>query len=298
LATEVEGYATRLSEILEELAASLDFPDEVEAPSPAELACAIEDVDAGLAGLAATWEAGRIVREGAAVVIVGPPNAGKSSLLNALLGADRALVSPRPGTTRDTVEELLSLGNGLTARLIDTAGLRPAADELEAAGMARSEAALATASLALVVVDGAAPLDTDARAVLRRTREHERIVYFNKADLGRAGYDAREAPERDALFGSVRDAAPVAAIRAALAERTGGAFDAARPMLGTARQADAVLEARRALGTALATLREGAPSDLIAGDLAAAHAALGQLTGRDASEALLDAVFARFCLGK
>ncbi len=298
LATEVDRQQARLGAILEQLSASLDFPDEVDAPSTAELVREVSGVDSALATLAGTWEAGRLVREGLAVAIVGPPNAGKSSLLNALLGFERALVSDRPGTTRDFLEELLALGNGVVARIADTAGLRDSPDELERAGMERSERALATASVVLVVVDGSAPLGDDARALLGRTRGRERIVYFNKRDLGSAGFDARDAAERDALFGSALDPASVEAVRAALAGRAAAGDHGSAPMLGTARQADAVLEARRSLAEALTTLAAGEPADLIAGDLAHAQAALGQLTGRDASEALLDAVFARFCIGK
>ena len=300
LATEVERLRADLREVLERLSAALDFPDEVEAPPAAELRTRLAAVDADLAALAGSWERGRIVREGLAVAVVGPPNAGKSSLVNALLGTDRVLVSPVPGTTRDTVEETLGLGNGAIARLIDTAGLRASEDPLEAAGIARSEAALAQATLALVVVDGSVPLGDEARRVLERTRARDRVVYFNKSDLGRAGYDARDPAEGAALFGTLRDpAAAAGAVRAALAAAANdGPADGARASLGTARQADAVLEARRALAAALAGLAAGDPVDLAAGDVAAADAALGQLTGRDASEALLDAVFARFCIGK
>ncbi len=299
LAAEVERLGAMLSRTLERLAAALDFPDEVEPETPAALLAAVRVVDDALAELEAGWETGRVLRDGLAVAIVGPPNAGKSSLLNALLGIDRALVSAHAGTTRDTIEEILALPGGVTIRAIDTAGLRDAADELEAAGVARSEAALANAAAALVVVDGAAPLSAEARRALERTRGRERIVYFNKRDLGRTGYDARDAAERDALFGSVHDPETIEAIRSALVAYAGGpAVDVARPMLGTARQADAVLEARRALADASATLEAGDPVDLIAADLGRARAALGGLTGRDAGEALLDAIFARFCIGK
>jgi tRNA modification GTPase len=299
LASAVERLEADLASVLEELSAALDFPDEVEAPAADALAARIDAVDRVLGELALSWERGRIVREGLGVAIVGPPNAGKSSLLNALLGADRALVSAVAGTTRDTIEESLALGGGSVARVIDTAGLRRGRDELEAAGIARSERALADASVVLVVVDGSVPLGPEAHDILARTRDRDRVVYFNKRDLGAAGYDQRGEPERTALFGSVREASDVALVRAALegcahAER----IDVARPHLGTARQADKVLEARRALAFARQTLASAAPVDLIAPDLATARTALGELTGRDASEALLDAIFARFCIGK
>lgn len=299
LAAGVERLREVLGESLAELAATLDFPDEVAGPSARELAARIGTVDRELAELANGWERGRIVREGVSVAIVGPPNAGKSSLLNALLGVDRVLVSPIPGTTRDTVEETLALGGGAVARVVDTAGLHVTSDPLEAAGIARSEEALAAATILLVVVDGSRPLSAGARGVLERTRGRERVVLFNKSDLGRAGYDGREPAESDALVGSAHAPATVDAVRDALARA--GALDApdvARPSLGTARQADAVLEARRSLAGALATLQCGDPIDLVVGDLMAADAALGRLTGRDVSEAVLDAVFARFCVGK
>ena len=148
-------------------------------------------------------------------------------------------------------------------------------------------------------VDASQPLGSEAAAILRRTRERPRLVLFNKLDLGCAGFEAREAPESDALAGSAREPLDIERVRASLARLAGGPVeDLARPHLGTARQADAVFEARRALGFALETLERGDEVDLVAGDLFAARAALAELTGRDASEAVLDGVFARFCVGK
>ncbi len=236
LATEVERLRGQLAAALEDLTASLDFPDEVPAPEVADLEQRVAQVDAALESLAASWERGGLVREGAAVAIVGPPNAGKSSLLNGLLGTDRALVSEFAGTTRDTLEESVALDGGIVARLIDTAGLRRAGDELEAAGVRRAAAALDSARLALVVVDASRPLAPEARDVLERTRERERLVYFNKADLGSVAYETRATPERDALLGSAHERASLDLVRAALRERLGSeAIDVARPHLGTAR---------------------------------------------------------------
>ncbi len=299
LAAEVERLNCELATLLEELAAALDFPDEVATPDAQDVDRRLRDIARALDALALSWERGRLVSEGAAIAIVGPPNAGKSSLLNGLLGVERALVSEVAGTTRDTLEETVALGDGLVARLTDTAGIRPSGDALEAAGIARSRAALAAARLVLVVVDGSRPLSPEARALLSDTRGRERIVYFNKRDLGDAGYAAREAPEGEALVGCAHDRTTVEGLRAALAERLADdVVDQARPHLGTARQADAVLTARRALAFAIEGLETAAPLDLLAPDLTAAHAALGQISGRDASEAVLDAIFARFCIGK
>ena len=299
LASEIDARRATLDAIAEDLGAALDFPDEVAEPEPRALARRIDEVDSALGELARSWEAGRLVREGVAIALVGPPNAGKSSLLNALLGADRALVSEVAGTTRDTIDETLALGDGVVARLTDTAGLRAGADALEVAGVARSEAALAGATIALVVIDGSRPLTVEARTVLAKTRGRERLVFFNKADLGDGGFAEREAAETSALCGSVHDVRDVARVRVALRTLAGGEnVDLARPYLGTARQADGVLEARRALALAKATLANGEPIDLVASDLGHARAALAGITARDADETLLDAIFARFCIGK
>ncbi len=299
LAREAQALRGELEGVLEELAAAIDFPDEVETPPAAALTARLDPVRRALGALLATAEAGRLVREGVSVAIVGPPNAGKSSLLNGLLGAERALVSEIAGTTRDTIEETLAL-DGIVARVIDTAGLRASGERLEAAGIARAERALDEARIALVVVDGSRALDAEALEVLRRTRERPRLVLFNKADLGKLGFEAREDGERDALSGSALDPATIDALRRRLSQLAldGHAPDLERPHLANARQADAIALAERALGFALETLSRGEPQDLIAGDLLAACGALGELSGRDAREDLLARVFARFCIGK
>jgi tRNA modification GTPase len=300
LEAEVAPLRRELRTMLEELSAALDFPDEVPAPGAADLDARLQPVRAALGALAQTFERGRLVREGVSVAIVGPPNAGKSSLLNAMLGTDRALVSEIAGTTRDTIEETLALDDTF-ARIIDTAGLRAHADRLERAGIARAEAALREARIALIVLDASRALTFEAQTLLRRTRERPRVVFFNKADLGRAGFDGRDRAEGAALLGSVYDPAAVAAVRAELAREAGAGgvgHDMLRPHLATVRQADAVLEAMRAVDAALATLGARAPVDLCAGDLVAAAAALGEVSGSEAREAVLDGVFARFCVGK
>jgi tRNA modification GTPase len=256
-------------------------------------------VDASLAELVGDWERGRNVREGLSLAIVGPPNAGKSSLLNALLGEDRAIVAPIPGTTRDVIEDAFAV-DGVPVRVLDTAGLRASDDPIERIGIERAHRALSGAALALVVVDGSVPLDEDARGVLAATRDRPRVVFFNKRDLGAEGYAGRAPDEAQAIFGSVFDPVSVAAVRDAIARVGwhGEHVDLARPHLASARQADAVARAREALAHAAAVLDAGDPSDLVAPDLLTALAALGEITGAAATEALLDGIFARFCIGK
>ncbi|HEY5340593.1 MAG TPA: GTPase, partial [Candidatus Aquilonibacter sp.] len=229
--------------------------------------------------------------------IVGPPNAGKSSLLNALLGDDRAIVSEIAGTTRDTIEESIAVG-GVRVRLIDTAGIREHADRLEAAGIERSQRALESARVALVVVDASRRLDAAAQALLAATQSRSRVVLFNKADLGAAG--AIEADLPGAIVGSVRDRATLEAVRSAIAGAGWGGEtpDLERPHLASLREFDAVAEALGALASARASLRETQPIDLIVADLQEAYAALGHVTGDIAAQEVVSGVFGRFCIGK
>ncbi len=299
LRSAIEAIAARLATVLEELAGAIDYPDEVPEPDRAGVDARIAAVQAQLAELIAQWERGRIVREGVTLAIVGPPNAGKSSLLNALLGEERAIVADVPGTTRDVIEERFFI-DGVPVRVLDTAGLRESADPVERIGIERARRALEGAAVALVVVDGAQPLDADANAVLSATRERPRVVLFNKRDLGSAGYAARALPEAAAHHGSVLDAATVDELRRAVAQTGWGGerVDLARAHLASARQADAVARADEALARARTTLDLGDDLDLIAPELLAAIAALGEVTGAVATEAILDGVFARFCIGK
>jgi tRNA modification GTPase len=295
--TVVESIRSPLAITLEQLAGAIDFPDEVPEPERGAVAADLAAIDARLGGLVAGWETGRLVREGLGVAIVGPPNAGKSSLLNALLGADRALVSDIAGTTRDTIEETIGI-DGVLVRLTDTAGLRLTDDPLERAGIERTRASLAGNRLALVVIDGSRPLDADARTTLDASSDRPRIVFRNKSDLGVAPADT--AIPADAIIGSVFDPLALAALRTAIAQLGWGgeAPDFARPHLASVRQADAVAAAQRAIAHARATITGNAPIDLAAPDLLAASAALGLVSGAEANEAVVTGIFARFCIGK
>ena len=293
---------------LVEIEAAVDYPDEVAAPDVRAIARSIDDQRSAIRGLLAGSHFGRVLREGVVCTIAGPPNAGKSSLLNALVRSDRAIVSTQPGTTRDVVEERFVI-EGVVVHARDTAGLRATADPIEAEGVIRARAAIAESALCVCVVDGAADIGADAVAALDATASVPRIVFVNKADLGRAGADAlvRERPEIAAatpvsafVHGSARDAATIDAIRAAIATLSwgGGLIDAGRALVVNARQIDALTRAGEALAHARATIDAGLPFDLLSGDLRAAAAAYGEVTGETVTEEVLDGIFARFCVGK
>ncbi len=297
LTAEIQKVRRQLAALLEELAASLDFPDEVPEPDPARIYGAVAHAGDALRRLQRDGEVGRLVREGVGVAIVGPPNSGKSSLLNALLGDERALVSELAGTTRDTIEESIAV-QGVLVRLIDTAGIRAHADRIEAQGIVRTERALESARILLLVFDGSEPLGADALTLLDRTAGRARIVFCNKADLGDAG--ARLLDPRDIVHGSVRNGATIEALRSAIARVGwgGDAPDLERPHLVTLREFETVGTALRALSEARRTIGAGEPADLIVPPLQEAFAALAGLAGGPAGEALLDGIFARFCIGK
>ena len=295
--TVVESIRAQLATTLEHLAGAIDFPDEVPDPERGTLTAELDAIDRRLDELIAGWETGRLVREGVGVAIVGPPNAGKSSLLNALLGAERALVSDIAGTTRDTIEETIAI-DGVLVRLTDTAGLRSTADPLERAGIERTRASLAGNRIALVVIDGSRPLDSDACEALAVSADRPRIVFVNKSDLGPVR--AEGALPAEAIVGSAFSSASLITLRAAIAQLGWGGEtpDFARPHLASARQADAVAAAQRALGFARSTLAAGAAIDLAGPDLIAASAALGTIGGAEATEDVVSGIFARFCIGK
>jgi tRNA modification GTPase len=300
LALSVQRERLALMRSLEELAACIDFPDEVPEPDRTDFSHSIRAVRDRIAELAAGGHVGRLVREGATVALAGAPNAGKSSLLNALLGDDRAIVSSIAGTTRDTIEEQMDC-DGVLVRLIDTAGLRQGADELEAAGIERSRRTLEQARLVLLVLDGAQVLDALGRDVIASTRDYKRIIYVNKADLG-LNAAAMEEVRRESgvqVTGSAHDPETIARLRNALRDAlVGGNADLERPHLARAREIDAATEAVRALDMAISVLESHEPIDLVSGDLIAAVAALGKITGDTVSEEVLTGIFARFCIGK
>lgn len=297
LGREVAVMRETIAEIVTHLEASIDFPDEVPELDRAPLLTRLEALRQRLQQLQRGGEFGRLLREGFAVAIVGPPNAGKSSLLNALLGTERAIVSEMPGTTRDTIEESIAI-DGVPVRLVDTAGIRAHAGRIEAEGMTRSIAALDAAALAVIVLDGSTPIGTSGKDLLERTAQRPRVVLLNKADLGIAPAARASVPE--AIVGSVRDAATIERVQAAIARAGWNAqpADLAQPQFSALHELEAISEALDAIGHACNVLRGGDPMDFAAGELQSAFSALGHVSERAAAEEIVTRIFARFCIGK
>jgi tRNA modification GTPase len=281
--------------------AVLDYPDEDLDPFTTDvLLDALKQARRGLDALLATYQRGKLLTGGVPCALVGRPNAGKSSLLNALLGYERAIVTPIPGTTRDTVEERVRMG-GVLLRLIDTAGLRDTTDEIEQMGVERSRAALSTAELALLVLDGAKPLEPEDEIAMEAALSAPNVIcVVNKSDLP-AALDLVEINKRfehlcvvsavtgeglDQLEDMVRCLFP-----------TGGEGEHGA-LLTNARQADAARRALSAVQNAEEALLGGMTPDAVLSDVESALSALGELTGKTVREDVTDRIFQRFCVGK
>lgn len=286
----------------------LDFGEEdVEFADRDDLRDLLTEADALLAELVGSARLGALARDGVRVVLGGRPNAGKSTLLNALVGEDRAIVSPVAGTTRDAVEAEAEIG-GLRFRFVDTAGLRETADAIEAEGTRRARAAIDASDVLAYVVDASAGLDAEERAFLTdlaaRRPELPVVVVHNKADLG-ARLDAEAEGAGTALAVSAQDAlADPSALdglrRALLAAVRAEGLDAAEGGLVAVneRHRAHLGAARAAVGRARRALASGSGGDTLALDLRAALHELGLVTGAVTTEHVLDAVFSQFCIGK
>ena len=299
LSRRIGGVYDALTDLMAHFCAVLDYPDEDLDPFRAEgMAAVLAEQGAALAALLQTAARGRRLRDGVVCALVGRPNAGKSSLLNALAGYERAIVTDRPGTTRDTVEAAVSLA-GLPFRLIDTAGLRASDDPAEQLGVARSRTAMDEADVVLLVCDGTAVPGDEERALLAELGDRA-VVVRSKADRP-AAWDALPGGETVAV--SARTGAGLDALEAVLGRRGAALLPAARAgeqglMLTNARQTDAVRRALEAVRRAEEGLGAGLPSDLLLTDVEDALAALGELTGRTVREDVTDRIFSRFCVGK
>ena len=300
LSRAVEEVYDGLLDLMAHFHAVLDYPDEdIDPFRAAELSAALETASGQLSALLGTYDRGKYLARGVPCAIVGAPNAGKSSLLNALLGYDRAIVTPIPGTTRDTVEETLRLG-GVLLHMADTAGLRDTDDQVERLGVERSRRAMEEAGLILVVLDRSRPATEEDRALVRRAVElAPTILVLNKSDLPPALDVTKEL--------DLAPAVPVSAKTGAGLEDLGARVAAVFPQAGAgeagavltnARQAEAAQRALEALTAARTGFEAGITPDAVLTDVEAALAALGDLTGRTVREDVVDRIFSRFCVGK
>ena len=308
LTTTITAIEKELFDIVAKLEASLDFPDEgYHFVTPKEANTAIAGVIARIDALLAQARRGRLVREGAAVAIVGAPNVGKSSLFNVLLNANRAIVTAIPGTTRDLLTEQADIG-GLSLSLVDTAGVRETADVIEQEGVLRARAAVTVADLTIVMLDRSRPLTNDDRELLGLTAARPRVVVWNKIDLPPSQplepLDPIEAVAISATTGAGIDRL-LAAIGSALGTGLSAVASAKveeslrdRPQVTNVRHSALLERARESLTRAAAALEAEVSEEFPLLDLQEAGAALQEITGRKTTDDLLRHIFERFCIGK
>lgn len=292
----IRGAADQLYHLQAAANVSMDYPEEIsEEEATADLLPQIIALADELES-ACDQRAARLLTWGLQVTLSGRPNVGKSSLLNALLGEDRAIVTDIPGTTRDTVHGTLTLG-GVEVHLTDTAGLRDAADPVERLGVARSEQALASADVVLAVLDSALPLTGEDIALLQRLRPGVDGVVLSKSDLPPAITEEGIRRHTDArvFLLSAHQPATLAPLRDFLA-RQGQVAD--RMALTQPRHMAAAQDAAQILRRAADALRAGTPIDLVALELTLAQDRLGEITGDRMDQRMLDAIFQGFCVGK
>ena len=301
---ELRGLRGQLLELTSLLELELDFSEEdVEFADRSRLRELLDTACAHCRQLADSFRLGNAIKNGVPVAIVGAPNSGKSTLLNALLRDDRAIVSDIPGTTRDTVEETCVI-DGVLFRFIDTAGIREASDEVERLGIERTFRKIGEAEIVLGVVDASMQQEAVSAAIsaiaerIDATRQ-KLLILLNKADKSDASpcHSERSEESYALLHISAKHGAGLEELRAALAARAGIA-SATGTLVTNARHAAALREAADALRAVSDGLDRGIPSDLLAEDLRAALASLGSITGLISTDEVLGEIFSKFCIGK
>ena len=301
LGKRLEEVRNALLNLLAGVEAAVDFPEEAAELSPQALNADLAGPLAELTSLLATYRQGRLLREGVGVVLAGRPNVGKSSLLNRLLNADRAIVTDIPGTTRDVIEETISLA-GIPLRLSDTAGLREARDLVEELGVARSRERLAQADLILFLVDASEPLSGEDIQTLEDLADRPVLIVLNKIDLppqikvqDLRLYSSHPVVEVSALTGQGLEHLEQAMVELVLA----GGVQTSGEIVTQARQAELLGRAQEALNRGRELLEQAEPPwELLAFEIREALQALGEITGEEVGDAVLDQIFSEFCIGK
>ncbi len=304
LREKMRGLREQLIGVRAHLEAHIDFSDEdIGLPSMREVASDIARVSAEVAALHASFARGRMLREGVCAAIIGRPNAGKSSILNLMLGSERAIVTAIPGTTRDVIEESIQLGP-YPLVLQDTAGIRESSDEVERIGIERTHRSAEAADLVIAVFDASRPLSDEDRTVADASRGRAGVALLNKCDLPAAvsTNDLRAiGVGMPILRFSARTAEGLDTLRTELTrsvESLAGPARTAELAISRERHRDALAHALDALAAARDSACSGMPPEIIAVDLVRASDALGRITGEIHSEDVLDAVFRQFCIGK
>ncbi|MEW6172995.1 MAG: tRNA uridine-5-carboxymethylaminomethyl(34) synthesis GTPase MnmE [Bacillota bacterium] len=303
LSSEVQKLRRDAVALLSALEAGIDFPEDVPGPEHGELISEMENILLKGKKLLENAEAGSVYRDGITTVLAGKANVGKSSILNALAGKERAIVTAIPGTTRDVIEEVINM-SGIPLRVMDTAGIREAVEEVERIGVARAREALAGAQLVLVVLDAVAGIGKEDEAVFSASTGRQRIVVVNKTDTGKmnVGQDEIKSLAGDArvVFVSALTGDGMDDLRQAICEKVfqGAVVKPDEVLVSRARHTEAIHRFVGGVEAAIDGLKSGVPEDLISIDLRAGITALGEITGENVTEDVIESIFRDFCVGK
>ncbi len=283
----------RLTEILAGIDADIDFPEEdIERTELLNVREPLEKMGKDLRALLSTYKTGKKIKDGVSVVLAGKPNTGKSSVLNALLGADKAIVSSVAGTTRDVVEGSLEIG-GVRFNLYDTAGIRDSDDAIESIGIRRAKSLLEGADLVLFILDASEKMSAEDREIYDSLADKKKLVVYNKTDLGE---ESAEAPPADIRV-SAKTGENIDALREKMFRMSMQGYRADAQFIIEERHYGALRRAERAIGEACAACGS-VPLDLLGMHLKEAWEALGEISGETANERIIDEIFAKFCVGK
>ena len=302
LSDEINSFRENIMGTLVRIEAAIDFSDQdIELIGAEEMGEALEELRGEIGALLATAEHGRILREGLKVAIVGRPNVGKSSLLNALLQASRAIVTEVPGTTRDVVEDTVNV-NGIPVTLADTAGLRETNNVIEAEGVSRSRQAIADADLVLLVIDTSEALEDDDRELLAELPSSSSIVVMNKEDLPTAT-DAGEVEEitpAPIVWVSALEGTHIGELENAISSHVweGKSGGGEQTIVTNVRHKVALQDAEAALAAAARAVSDGYSEEFVAADLREALSSLDEIVGKYLPEDVINRIFAEFCIGK
>lgn len=304
IAAQTKKIREMLATLLAYLEADIDFPEEdIERLSAEELTGKLAVVESEIDNLLETYQSGRIMREGLKTVLIGKPNVGKSSILNAILKETRAIVTDIPGTTRDIIEEYYNLG-GIPLVLVDTAGLRETQDLVEKLGVEKTREVLKEADLVLYVVDVAEGIDDADLLRVREFSEEKMIVLINKMDLLADDKTEKNIAEKLAgyrvIFMSAKEGTGLRELEKGILEMffAKGLEINDKPFLTNTRQKDALKKAKEAVLAAKKSISEQLPSDFVSIDIKQAWLMLGEITGETLDENIIDQIFSQFCLGK
>lgn len=287
------------------LSAVCDYPDEADELTDSELISKITNIDERIDKLLSGFDTGKLLREGVRTLIIGRPNVGKSSVLNALLREERAIVTDIPGTTRDIIEELASIG-GITLRLMDTAGIRRNADAVEKIGIDRAVDSIDSADLCLFVLDSSKPISSDDINIYEKLKHKKHIILLNKSDLSSDITPAEAAMAFSADISKIVKTSVPYAGEASISELESkieamfltNDFSPSEVYITGERQRDALLRAKKACRSIIESIKAITEYDLIFIDLEDIISSLGEITGETVQDEIIDSVFKNFCVGK